>query len=280
MNPLARLVISLFTGAVLALGICGMSIAGEDGPRLGFPGKGSYEDYKRAWRFLEEARTFSFNDPRRVKLISRAIQIYPYDAGSYYDLGNSLDELGQLKEAEQAYRQAIKMAPNVYEFWSNLGICLKKQKQFDEALASYAKAIEIDPRKTIAPFNAGNLLLDLKRPSDAIFMYEKTVHADPKYRPAWTMIGCAYEDLGKLSEAENAYKKAISLEPKVFNNWYFLAKILKKQQRWNEAQKALESAQMAAVNDAEKQETAKLISEINTLLPVSHPNESSTAPRR
>jgi tetratricopeptide (TPR) repeat protein len=56
-------------------------------------------------------------------------------------LGNTLQELGRLDEAEASCRQAIALKPDYAEAHYNLGNTLQELGRLDEALASYTQAI-------------------------------------------------------------------------------------------------------------------------------------------
>ena len=48
-------------------------------------------------------------------------------------MGNILQELGRLVEAEKSFRQAIELKPDFTEAHSNLGITLQELGKLDEA---------------------------------------------------------------------------------------------------------------------------------------------------
>ena len=58
-------------------------------------------------------------------------------AEAFYNLGNELQELGQLERAVDNYRRALEINPGYAEAHSNLGNVLRDLGQLDEAVASY-----------------------------------------------------------------------------------------------------------------------------------------------
>jgi tetratricopeptide (TPR) repeat protein len=69
----------------------------------------------------------------------------PDFAEAHYNLGNSLNELGRLDEAETSYTRAIALKPDYAEAHSNLGNTLKELGRLDEAEASFTQAIALKP---------------------------------------------------------------------------------------------------------------------------------------
>jgi tetratricopeptide (TPR) repeat protein len=71
-------------------------------------------------------------------------------------LGEALNELGKLNEAEASYKTAIALKPDFAVAYYNLGITLKEQSRFDDAEASLRHAITLKPEYA----EAHNQLLD------------------------------------------------------------------------------------------------------------------------
>ena len=61
------------------------------------------------------------------------------------NLGNALQEQGEVDEAVAQYRRALALDPSYAEAHSNRGNALKELKRLDEALASFDRAISLKP---------------------------------------------------------------------------------------------------------------------------------------
>jgi tetratricopeptide (TPR) repeat protein len=127
-------------------------------------------------------------------------------------LGNTLKELGRLKEAEVSYRQAIAENPNYAEIHYNLGNTLKELEQLKEAEVSYRQAIAVNPDYTEAYSNLGLTLQDLDRLEEAEVVYRKAIAVNPDYAQAYSNLGVTLKELGRLEEAEVSYREAIKIE--------------------------------------------------------------------
>jgi tetratricopeptide (TPR) repeat protein len=88
-----------------------------------------------------------------------------------FNLGNVLDSLGQAREAEIAYRQAVARSPDLADAWFNLGVLKEKQRKEDEALASYRAAFAVEPSYVAALHNAALLNMRRSRFEEALALW-------------------------------------------------------------------------------------------------------------
>ena len=64
----------------------------------------------------------------------------PNNAGAYYELGNVLQDKGQLNEALLCYKKAITIDPKFSGSYNNLGNVLRQSGRLEEAISYYQKA--------------------------------------------------------------------------------------------------------------------------------------------
>lgn len=94
--------------------------------------------------------------------------------------GNAYGENGRYKEAEEAFREAIKISPqnwNAAHAYSSLGMTLGRQEKYTEAIVFLQKAVKIDP----------------------------------ELGSAWGDLGVVYFRIGELDKAIQAFKRAITV---------------------------------------------------------------------
>ena len=111
---------------------------------------------------------------------------------AHSNLGNTLNELGRLDEAEASYTQAIALKPDYAEAHNNLGNTLQELGRLDEAEASYTQAIALEPDYAEAHYNLSIALLNSGRLKEGLDKYEwrwKIAENLSKYRhfpqPLW-----------------------------------------------------------------------------------------------
>lgn len=94
--------------------------------------------------------------------------------------GNLLGGSGNLQEAEQCFRDAIRLLPDskvAAHAYSSLGGTLGRQEKYQEAIGAFKSALAIEPT----------------------------------LETAWGDLGVVYARIGKLDEAIRAYKQCISV---------------------------------------------------------------------
>jgi tetratricopeptide (TPR) repeat protein len=88
--------------------------------------------------------------------------------GAYNNFGSLLKEIGDLKNALQAYEIVIKTDPNFALSYYNLGGTFKAMERFQDAIAAYQKAIKLNPDYAFAYQNLGVVLLKAGNYSDSM----------------------------------------------------------------------------------------------------------------
>ena len=157
-------------------------------------------------------------------------------AHSHYNLGNELQELGKLAEAEESYRNAIALRPNVAQVHNNLGNTLKEMGRLEEAEESFKKAIELKPDFFIAYNNYGTVLDELNKFAESEASYRKAIALNPTYSAPYSNLGSHLSQLGKLNEAVASYTQAIAFNPGFAQAHSNLGAILQEQGRLDEAE--------------------------------------------
>jgi tetratricopeptide (TPR) repeat protein len=135
-------------------------------------------------------------------------------AYSLYVRASQLDEEpATMKEAEALYRQALDLDPWLAIAYTNLGnICFRKGEEAD-AEKLYQRALQIDTRQPEAQYNLGYLMLERGRPVDAIPHFLGAIEADPKFADAYFNLAMAYEGIGDATNARPCWKHYLELEP-------------------------------------------------------------------
>ena len=113
---------------------------------------------------MKEEHTLS---PRKLN-ITRAVQ----QAVDFH-------QKGDLKEAEDLYRQVISVAPNHTTALHLLGVISHQTGHNQEAVDLIRRALLINPEYAEAYANLGNALQDLEQFAEAIIVYKKALHLKP-----------------------------------------------------------------------------------------------------
>tara|TARA_B100001996_G_scaffold19447_1_gene15835 strand:+ start:226 stop:2064 length:1839 start_codon:yes stop_codon:yes gene_type:complete len=159
-------------------------------------------------------------------------------AEAHSNLGNILQEVGRLEEAEASYIKAIALKSDFFEAYYNLGNTLKKLIRLEEAEASYIKAIALKSDFSQAHNNLGITLKDQGKLEEAEASYIQAIALKPDYFDAHNNLGVTLNELGRLEEAEASFTESITLKPDFAEAYFNLGNILRAQGKIKDAEKS------------------------------------------
>ena len=143
----------------------------------------------------------------------RALAINPQDSATCNKLGIALKGQGNLQAAIDAYRQALAIKPDFPQACYNLGIALQDQGDLQGAVDAYRQAIAIKPHYPKAYNNLGNTLQDQDNLQAAIDAYRQALAIKPDYSEAYNNLGTALKGQGDLQAAIDTYRQALDVNP-------------------------------------------------------------------
>ncbi|HEV3339458.1 MAG TPA: tetratricopeptide repeat protein [Pirellulales bacterium] len=193
-----------------------------------------------------------------VPATSKDIAWYRHELG--YVLvyrGETLLNLGQLSEAEAAFRRGLEVHESLLEdadapadtksrlAWNQAGLARlhcdlgaglandraadQARTHFRAAIAAYAKAIEVAPDNAVTHNDLAWLYatcpdLALRDPAQAVALAKKAVELQPTDGTGWNTLGVAHYRAGEWKAAVEALTKSMELRSRgdAFD-WYFLA---------------------------------------------------------
>jgi tetratricopeptide (TPR) repeat protein len=89
-----------------------------------------------------------------IRDCTKAIELKPDDAMSYYNRGSVYDRKGDYEQAIRDYTQAIKLKPDYADAYYNRGNAyLNNIRDFNQAIRDYTKAIEWKPDFAVGAYN-------------------------------------------------------------------------------------------------------------------------------
>jgi len=151
-------------------------------------------------------------------------------------------DLGMAEEAIDAYKYAIRLAPDQIFPWNNLGNLYIKLDRFNDAFSAFEKAIEHNPCDSVSWNGLGNLYQKLKREDDAIAAYHKAIEYSSDFASPWNGIGSVLYETGQFEDAIRVYQKAIEVNNQFAVAWIGLGDVFKQQNRNGNAALAYEKA--------------------------------------
>jgi len=152
-------------------------------------------------------------EDEEIAAYRQAIKVDPQLAWAYNKLGNALFYKWKFDEAIAAYRQAIQIDPNYANAYKNLGNALFFQRKPKEAIAAYRQAIQINPNYAEAYKDLGNLLFIEGKSDEEIANYRQALKVNPQWAWAYNKLGRKFYGQSEFERAIAAYRQAIQIDP-------------------------------------------------------------------
>lgn len=144
----------------------------------------SLRRYEQAKSSLESALNLEKNNPK-------AKQLY----------GIVLLALGETKQAEQYFQQALVQLPNSADIYFNYGLLQIKNSEYLKAQQLFNTALSHRNNLTIAWFYLGYISEKLNDSEGAVRHFQQALAIDPTHTRSYLAIADAYIKLDKLNEA-------------------------------------------------------------------------------
>jgi tetratricopeptide (TPR) repeat protein len=170
---------------------------------------------------------------------------------SPYGRGLALMELQRNAEAEEEFREAIRLKPDFASAYFRLGMILKEEQRFEEAAQAFREAIRIEPKYVGNFSELGEVLLQLKKPREAAQAYYDGEKVEPLTPEGYVGLGNALRQINDFEGSERAFREAIRLKPTFGWAYSYLGKLLSDAGRLNEALKCQRNAVRLEADSAE-----------------------------
>jgi tetratricopeptide (TPR) repeat protein len=153
------------------------------------------------------------NMKEAIDAYDKVIELEPSNSSAYNNRGIAKSALGKKVEAIADYNLAIKINPNYSSAYNNRGIAKSDLGKKVEAIADYNLAIKINPNNSSAYNNRGIAKSALGKKVEAISDYNLAIKINPNNSSAYNNRGIAKSALGKKVEAIADYNLAIKINP-------------------------------------------------------------------
>jgi len=154
-----------------------------------------------------------------------------YEALLWFELGGQAAKAGKDEEAARAYREAIRLMPNIEAAihplalsWNNLGLAHDRMKNYEQSVKDLKQALSVQPNYSEAWYNLGIVYDHLEQYEESIAVYKQCLKLNPNDAEAWNNLGATYSMTGDhRKEAIFAFEIATRLKPDRAESWEGLA---------------------------------------------------------
>lgn len=137
------------------------------------------DDLVRLWVMLGEAHEHLYQIKDALEAFDQAIVVNAKERRAWLGRGRVYEALALPKEAQSAYKEAVRLDPNDPQTHVSLGRAVLAQNQPKYAIKHFEDALQLNPRDPRAWCGKGQCLLELRRPQDALSAYETAYRLDP-----------------------------------------------------------------------------------------------------
>jgi len=148
-------------------------------------------------------------------------------------------------EALEAYREALRMAPNQLGIHLAIGEVYENQLHWVPAIEEFKAELALDPANVMATAHLGHALTEAREPDQAIPVLEALLKTNPTDGQAWADLGKDWEAKGETERATDAYQSALAQDPTQSDLHYRLFQLYRKSGQQERAEKELASFKQA-----------------------------------
>ncbi len=159
-----------------------------------------------------------------------------------YVLSIAAHRAGKKDLDERATTQLVRTGENSPEFHLFMGKAHLNLQQYDQALADFQAAAAANPNLTFVHFNLGLAYLKKQDYEHARDEFLKDAAIEPDLALNYDELGDVYSLLEQDGEAEKNYREALRHDPRLINSDIGLTKIYQRQQKYQQALAAINSA--------------------------------------
>ncbi len=137
----------------------------------------------------------------------------PRDAEVLNRLGESLDRIGALDAAAEAFQRAVEARPDFHKAWNNLVLTLVRAGRGAEAAARARAAAAAAPSDPDAILTLG-LALSEQDVDAAIATFRRALALAPRHALAQFNLALVLKRADRVAEATAAFRSALAIEPR------------------------------------------------------------------
>lgn len=141
-----------------------------------------------------------------VAELTRARDLLPGEPEACNQLGLALEAANRRNEAEQVFRDGLRLAPNSQSLLNNLGALIFRQQGIDPAIVFFDDALRRRPDDASLRYNFAVLCGSAGRAIRAVTLYREALSLKPDLHAATLNLALVLFQLGRLPEAGEIFE--------------------------------------------------------------------------
>jgi tetratricopeptide (TPR) repeat protein len=175
-------------------------------------------------------------------LYREILKVRPKHFDAIQLLGALALQSGRLEEGIELLKKAVAINGMQAPIHSNLAFAYNALRRFKEGLASANRALALQANFVDALNNRGNALAGLDASAEALVSFERALKLRPEFAQGWNNRACVLRDLGRPADALASCDEAIALQPDYADAWSNRANALSDLNRPQDAQLSYQRA--------------------------------------
>lgn len=131
----------------------------------------------------------------------------------------------QWGDAETLLERALELAPDFEQAWHDLGLARQEQDKTAEAIAAFERCIQLKPARPNGYVSIGTVKAMIGEHDDAMAMFEQALERDANNFGALSGLGHVLKTIGRQEEAIERYRECVRHNPDHGETWWSMANL-------------------------------------------------------
>jgi tetratricopeptide (TPR) repeat protein len=143
----------------------------------------------------------------------RVLELDPDHVPANAALGRARHAEGRTDLAIEHFQRALRQMPELAELHFNLGQSYRVEGRFEQAIDEYRTALELEPGLAAVHFSLGEIYRAQGNQDAAAESYAAAIEADPGYAQAYNNLGSIAGSRGDIETATELFRRAVEIDP-------------------------------------------------------------------
>lgn len=115
-----------------------------------------------------------------LRFFEQSVGLAPASSSTQFNHGFVLEALGRSAQAEQAFRNAVRLDEKMDRAWYGLGLALVRQRRFSEAIEAFKRNTALQAMSPFAWYQMARVYMAMNQPEEALQVMRHLSGFEPK----------------------------------------------------------------------------------------------------